>query len=72
MKIASVPGSTMSPQPRGMDAGFGGKSRIFALSAALPQLLRSLADSLPAIGLAEGGDTDGAAELMVRSRTRKS
>jgi hypothetical protein len=69
MKTALMPDSSMSTRSRGLDAGLGVRSRFFAFSNALAQLRRSLADSLPAIGLADGGDTEGATELTARSRT---
>lgn len=71
MKTASVQGSSMSLASRHTPVA-GSKSRLFMLSGALAQLRRSLADSLPAMGLAEGGDVDGAAELVARSRAGKS
>lgn len=71
MKTASVQGSSLSSPSRGAEAAFGGESHFFSLPTGLAQLWRSLADSLPAIGLAEGGDTEGAAELLERSGVKK-
>jgi hypothetical protein len=72
MKTALMSDSAMSTQSRAVDAGLGAEPRFFALSKALAQLRRNLADSFSAAGLAEGGDTEGAADLIARSRASSS
>ncbi|MDD5249411.1 MAG: hypothetical protein PHY45_10520 [Rhodocyclaceae bacterium] len=52
---------------QGVEAAHGlVKQRLFAAPRMLARLIREQADSFPAIGLAEGGDVEGAAELLAR------
>lgn len=67
MKTASLPNSSVSKATQNQSlVGW-----LLAAPQALKHVLRDQAAALPAIGLAEGGDVEGAAELLART-TRKS
>jgi len=59
MKTASLPDSAAPVRSQG-------------LLVRLLQFIRRQAELLPAIGLAEGGDVDGARELVARAAKRHS
>lgn len=67
MKTASLPNS---PVPKA-SPHHGLVARLLDAPRALKAALGDQAATLPAIGLAEGGDVEGAAELLART-TRKS
>lgn len=68
MKTASPPDS---PVVLGTETGRGFVERLLGILWMLARVVREQADSFPAIGLAEGGDTEGAAELLARSVGKK-
>lgn len=72
MKTVSLRNSPILPAPAGMQAKPGLVKRLFAGPRALAQVIRKQADGFAAMGLAEGGDVEGAAELLERSARKKS
>ncbi len=51
----------------GAEATTGLVDRLLGAPRALARAMRQQVDAFAAIGLAEGGDTEGAAELLARS-----
>ena len=70
MKTATLPDSSLS-QEFTADRGFF-TQRLLATSRMMARVMREQADSFPAIALAEGGDIEGAAELLARSAGKES
>jgi hypothetical protein len=67
MKTASLADSSSSQAvPRGL------KQQLLATPRMLARVIREQADSFPAIALAEGGDIEGAVELLARSTSKGS
>ncbi len=64
MKAASLPHSS---EPSS-SLGFAGSLR--AAFKAMRRAIREQAAALPAIGLAENGDVEGASQLLARSRSK--
>lgn len=70
MKTATLPDSSLS---QGFTADRGFFTRLLlATSRMLARVMREQADSFSAIALAEGGDIEGAAELLARPAGKDS
>jgi hypothetical protein len=72
MKTAPMPRSAVSESSFRPDAGSNGGTPLSMVSASLMRVRRYLATALPAMGLADGGDVEGAADLVARSGAGKS
>ena len=71
MKTASLRNTPATPVPLGLQGQPGFVKQFFPKLRMMAQVVRNQTDTFAAVGLAEGGDVEGAAELVERRANKK-